>query len=206
MVPLFKNVVDRSTVKRYQPVSLLFVVNKVFEKLLNNKIVDHLEKFALFFDFEYGFRSCRSTSDLLTVVSDRTSRAFNRSGATGAAALDRVWYAGLLHKLMPGLNFWSDISLLFLLFSVIDSFEWFWLASLHKNIQLMLEILKVSFLVPHFSCYTLMIFLMMLSVTLLSMLMILLSILSVICGNNLNWLLVRGGLLISMLENSTGFT
>ena len=74
----------------------------------------------------------------------------------------------------------------FLLFSVIDRFEWFCMESLHSNIQLMLEFLKAPFLVLHFSCYTLMTFLTMLSVTLLSMLMILLSILSVIryliCG------------------------
>ena len=31
---------------------------------------------------------------------------------------------------------------LFLLFSVIDSFKWFWMGSLHKNIQFMLEFLK----------------------------------------------------------------
>ena len=82
---------------------------------------------------------------------------------------------------------------LFLLFSVIDGFEWFWMESLHKNIQLMLEFLKDPFLVLHFSCCILMTFLMVLSVILLSMLMILLSILSVIrhliCGNTLNWLL-----------------
>ena len=41
----------------------------------------------------------------MTVVSDRIARALNRSGATGAVALDmskasdRVWQAGLLHKL-----------------------------------------------------------------------------------------------------------
>ena len=82
---------------------------------------------------------------------------------------------------------------LFLLFSVIDGFEWFWMEILHKNIQLMLEFLKAPFLVLHFSYYTLMAFLMMLPVILLSMLMILLPYLSVIrhlsCGNNLNWLL-----------------
>ena len=49
--------------------------------------------------------------------------------------------------------------------------------SLHKNIQLMLEFLKAPFLVLHFSYYTLMAFLMMLSMILLSMLMILLAIL-----------------------------
>ena len=105
VVPVFKNVGERSTAKNYRPVSLLSVVSKVFEKLVNDRIVDHLENCGLFSDFQYGFRSCRSTADLLTVVSDRIARAFNRSGATRAVALDiskafdRVWHAGLVHKL-----------------------------------------------------------------------------------------------------------
>ena len=49
MVPVFKNVGERSTAKNYRPVSLLSVVSKVFEKLVNNRIVDHLEKCGLFF-------------------------------------------------------------------------------------------------------------------------------------------------------------
>ena len=79
-------------------------IGKVFEKLVNNKIADHLQKSGLFPDFHYGFTSSQSTADLLTVVSDRIGRAFNRSWATRAVALDiskafdRVWHAGL-HKL-----------------------------------------------------------------------------------------------------------
>ena len=88
MVPVFKNVGERSTAKTYHPVSLLSVVSKVFEKLVNNKIIDHLEKCGLFSDFHYGFRSSRSTAELLTVVFDRIARAFNRSGATRAVVLD----------------------------------------------------------------------------------------------------------------------
>ena len=105
VVPVFKNVGERSTAKNYCPVSLLSVVSKVFEKLVNNRIVDHLEKCDLFSDFQYGFRYSRSTADLLTVVSDRIARAFNRPGTTRAVALDiskafdRVWHVGLLHKL-----------------------------------------------------------------------------------------------------------
>ena len=105
MVPVLRNVGERSTAKNYRPVSLLSVVSKVSEKLLNNRIVDHLENCDLFSDFQYSFRPSRSTADLLTVVSDRIARAFNRSGATRAVALDivkafdRVWHAGLLHKL-----------------------------------------------------------------------------------------------------------
>ena len=49
--------------------------------------------------------SSRSAADLLTVLSDRITRAFNRSVTNRAVALDiskasdRVWYAGLLHEL-----------------------------------------------------------------------------------------------------------
>ena len=88
MVPAFKNIGERSIAKNYRLVSLLFVVSKVFEKLINNRIVDHLEKCDLFFDFQYGFRSSQSIADLLTVVSDRITEAFNRSGVTRVEALD----------------------------------------------------------------------------------------------------------------------
>ena len=58
MVPVFKNVGERSTAKNYHPVSLLSVVSKVFEKLVNNRIVDRLclEKCVFFSDSQYGFR------------------------------------------------------------------------------------------------------------------------------------------------------
>ena len=134
VVPVFKNVGESFTAKNYCPVSLLSVVSKVFEKLVNNRIVDHLGKCGLFSDFQYGFRSCRSTADLLTVLSDRIVRAFNRSGATRAVALDiskafdRVWHAGLLHKLKSdGIS--GQIFGLISSCSVIDNFEWFWMES-----------------------------------------------------------------------------
>ena len=58
-----------------------------------------------FSDFQYAFRSSRSTGDLLTVAADRIARAYNRSGATRAVVLDIskafdiIWHADLLHKL-----------------------------------------------------------------------------------------------------------
>ena len=95
------------------------------------------------------------------------------------------------------------------------------MGSLSKNIQVELEFLKSPFLVLHFSYYTLMTFLIMLSVILLSMLMIVLFTLSVIrhliCGNRKNWVLnlnliyetlwtgVGSGFLVSVLEKLTPF-
>ena len=107
VIHVFKNVGERSTAKNYRPVCLLSLVSKIFEELVNNRVVDHLEKCGLSFVFQYGFRYSRSTADLLTVVSGRIARAFNRSGATRPIALDtskafdRVWHVGLLHKLKP---------------------------------------------------------------------------------------------------------
>ena len=64
MISIFKNVGERSTTKNYSPVSFLSVVSKVFEKLVNNRIVDHLQKCGLFSNFQYGFRSSQSIADL----------------------------------------------------------------------------------------------------------------------------------------------
>ena len=47
MALVFKNAGERSTAKNYRTVSLLSVVSKMFE-LLNNRLVDHLEKCGLF--------------------------------------------------------------------------------------------------------------------------------------------------------------
>ena len=67
VIPVFKNVGERSTTKNYCPHSLPSVVSKVFEKLLNNRIVDQQEKCSFFSDFQYGFGSSRSTAGLLSV-------------------------------------------------------------------------------------------------------------------------------------------
>ena len=82
VVTVFKNVWERSSAKNYCPVSLLSVVSEVFEKLVNNRRVNHLEKCGRFSDFQHGFRSSQSTADLLRVVSDRIARAFNSYGGT----------------------------------------------------------------------------------------------------------------------------
>ena len=133
------------------------------------------------------------TADLLEVVSDKIVRAFSRSGAARAVTLDiskafdRVWHACLLHKLnCYGSS--SQIYGLILSFLSKDGFRWFWMGSLHKNIQLLLEFIKAPFFVQHFSYYALMNYLMMLSALVLPVLMILLTTLSairhLIYGNN----------------------
>ena len=130
---------------------------------------------------------------LLEIVSERIGNDFKSPGTTQAAVLD-------IFRALTGfgiLVFFTNLSLIefqvryltsFCLFSFIDGFKWFWMGSLHKNNQLMLEFLMASFLFLYICHYTLMTFLMILSVILLTMLMILLFTISalghLICGNN----------------------
>ena len=84
------------------------------------------------------------------MASDRIARAFERSSASPAVALDiskafdMVCRAGFFHK-RKSYGISDRIFALFHFFSVIDDFRWFWMGSLHKNIQLMLELLKFPF-------------------------------------------------------------
>ena len=50
-------------------------------------MIFELEKCGLFTYFQYGFKSSRSTADLLTVVSDRIGSAFNKFYTTRALTL-----------------------------------------------------------------------------------------------------------------------
>ena len=133
---------ERSTAKNYCCVSLPSVVSKVFKKLVNNRIVDHLEKLGLFSDFQYGFRFSQSTAIFSQLYLIELLEL-----------LTGLWLLELGHliypRLLPGfgmLVFFTNLSLmefqvrylaLFLLLSIIEGFEWFWMESLHKNIQLM---------------------------------------------------------------------
>ena len=48
VVLVFENVGEMSTAKNYHPDRFFTVVSKSFEKLANNRILDHLEKCGLF--------------------------------------------------------------------------------------------------------------------------------------------------------------
>ena len=103
--PVFKNSGERSSPSQYRPISLLSVISKIFESILNRHILNHLSKNNLLVDVQYGFRSARSTADVLTVISHRISEALDSTYDARAIALDiskafdQVWHKGLLHKL-----------------------------------------------------------------------------------------------------------
>ena len=111
----------------------------------------------------------------LTLASYKVARTFNRSGATQTTAryipntFDRVWHDGIFNKPKSSQVIWNLMYLaVFHHFSVINSSIWFWMGSICKDIQLILVFLNTLYLLLCFFYYTLMIFPIMLSMTLIS--------------------------------------
>ena len=103
VVPVFKKQ-SRSAVKNYRPVSLLSVVSKVMEKVINRRLVNYLEKEELLSAHQFGFRSGLGAADLLTALNHEWMNTINSGGAVRvlavdiAGAFDKVSHAGVLHK------------------------------------------------------------------------------------------------------------
>ena len=84
---------------------VFFLVSKAFEKLVNNRTVDYLEKCGRFSDFQYGFNTCRSTADLLIVVSDRITHSLTHPLTHSPThSLTHSFTHSLIHSLTHSLN------------------------------------------------------------------------------------------------------
>ena len=146
-------------------ISFFSIVLFFFEKLVNSRFVDQLMK--------RGF--CLISSKVLSLLGQlqifwqlQLKELPGLLIGLGLLELKHVIYpalssglfshVGLFHKLKS----YEISGQLFglILFPVTDRFECFWMGSVRKNIQLMLVFFKALFLVLHFSCYTLMTFLM----------------------------------------------
>ena len=62
ITPIFKKG-DRDKVNNYRPVCSLSPLSKIIEKVINNRMVEYLNKFNLFSKSQYGFRKNMGTED-----------------------------------------------------------------------------------------------------------------------------------------------
>jgi hypothetical protein len=89
----------------YRPISLLPLVSKLFEKILLNRILPHVDSNRLLPAHQFGFRKRHSTIDQTHRVVHRIHAALEHKQYCSAAfidisqAFDKVWHPGLLYKL-----------------------------------------------------------------------------------------------------------
>ena len=103
--PIYKRAGDECDLDNYRPITLLSVVSKLFETLLNTRLMDWSEANRVLSDEQGGFRTKRGCADQLFVLKEVWCSRRERKQATLAAfldvksAYDRVWRTGLWHQL-----------------------------------------------------------------------------------------------------------
>lgn len=74
ITPVYKSG-DESILGNYRPISVLPSISKILEKLLNNRLINYLEKYNILSKAQYGFRHGKSTDD---AILDLTSYIVNK--------------------------------------------------------------------------------------------------------------------------------
>ena len=103
VVPVHKRD-SKAKAQHYRPVSLLSVMSKVMEFIVNSQIINHLERYGLLSPNQFGFRRRIGAADLLTSLHHEWVNAVGSGGTAHvlaidiAGAFDRVSHLGLLSK------------------------------------------------------------------------------------------------------------
>ena len=96
---------ERKLPENYRPISLTSVVCKLMERIIRNKIVDHMESNNLFAKQQHGFRAGRSCTTQLLEFMEEVTEAIDRGEEVDviyldfANAFDKVPHKRLLSKL-----------------------------------------------------------------------------------------------------------
>ncbi|KAG5859130.1 hypothetical protein JTB14_035193 [Gonioctena quinquepunctata] len=105
IVPIPKPGKDPKNTENYRPISLSSCISKVFEKMVNYRLVWYLERNELLSSFQMGFRRHRSTIDGLIQLENAIQNSFaKRNHLVGIffdleKAYDMTWKYGILKQL-----------------------------------------------------------------------------------------------------------
>lgn len=92
-------------VKSYRPISLLPLISKIFEIIIQKRIKVYIERFKVIPNHQFGFRKSHATTDQIHRITDVIEKTFERKEVCStvfldvAQAFDKVWHKGLIYKL-----------------------------------------------------------------------------------------------------------
>ena len=79
---------EKSDPSNYRPISVLSLMNKVFEKILHKRLYKYLTKFKILFEYQFGFREGHSTTQALIEITDRLKSAIDNKDLTCGIVID----------------------------------------------------------------------------------------------------------------------
>lgn len=92
-------------IKSYRPISLLPLISKLFEIIIQTRIQVYVERFKVIPNHQFGFRKSHATIDQIHRITDVIEKAFEKKEICSAVfldvaqAFDKVWHEGLIFKL-----------------------------------------------------------------------------------------------------------
>ena len=63
----------------YRPISTLSALTQIFEKLISKQLVNYLEKHAILYEFQFGFRKGHSTSQAIAEIANNLRNAIDNN-------------------------------------------------------------------------------------------------------------------------------
>ena len=105
VVPILKPDKNPAEASSYRPISLLSSISKLFERIISNRMMLHIDANSIFANEQFGFRHGHSTTHQLLRVTNLIRSNKSDGNSTGVAlldiekAFDSVWHEGLVAKL-----------------------------------------------------------------------------------------------------------
>ena len=106
VIPVPKKGKDKKNPRSYRPISLLSCVGKLLERMVNRRLINHMESNKVLSPTQTGYREYRGTEDQLAYLAQNIEDAFQEKRKVLAVffdlsnAFDKVWKEGLLVKLL----------------------------------------------------------------------------------------------------------
>ena len=102
IIPIFKTD-DNTDANNYRPISLLLNFNRIFEKLIFNRMESFIEKNNLFSPSQYGFRKSHSTQHaILDIVNTIQTNMDNHLFSCGVFIDLKKAFDTVDHKILFG--------------------------------------------------------------------------------------------------------